>query len=81
MRMPAIKPADLTDEQRELDQFAREIMEGVQIPFTAMDEDGALIGPFPVMLRFPGPARPLLEWFPSVTSESALERVRVRSPC
>jgi alkylhydroperoxidase family enzyme len=37
-----------------------------------MDDSGALIGPFPVMLRFPELAKPLLEWFTSVTTGSAL---------
>ncbi|SEH03690.1 hypothetical protein SAMN05444920_1428 [Nonomuraea solani] len=41
-------------------------------PFT-----GALIGPFPVMLRFPGLSRPLLEWFTTVTNASVLP-ARVR---
>ncbi|MEV4359330.1 hypothetical protein [Nonomuraea sp. NPDC049625] len=52
-------------------------MSGLRTPFTSTDESGALIGPFPVMLRFPGLARPLLEWFTTVTNGSVLP-ARVR---
>jgi alkylhydroperoxidase family enzyme len=77
VRVTPIKPSDLTGEQHELDHHARKIMGGMKVPFTATDGDGALIGPFPVMLRFPGQARPLLEWFTSVSNESRLApRVR-----
>lgn len=72
MRVPAVKPGDLTDEQRVLDSHARRIMRGLRTPFTSMDADGALIGPFPVLLRFPALARPLLEWFTSVSGGSGL---------
>lgn len=75
--MPPIKPNDLSDEQRRLDEHARRIMNGQRVPFTSTDENGALVGPFPVMLRFPGLARPLLEWFTTVTSGSVLP-ARVR---
>lgn len=75
--MSPIKPGDLSDEQRVLDEHARRIMDGQHVPFTSTDEDGALVGPFPVLLRFPGLARPLLEWFTTVTSESVLP-ARVR---
>jgi 4-carboxymuconolactone decarboxylase len=75
--MPPIKPSDLSDEQRELDEHARRIMNGQRVPFTSTDEHGALVGPFPVMLRFPGLARPLLEWFTTVTNGSVLP-ARVR---
>ncbi|MFE7441018.1 carboxymuconolactone decarboxylase family protein [Streptomyces chartreusis] len=77
MRIPAVKPDDLSDEQRALDEHVREIMGGLKTPFTSMDDDGALIGPFPVMLQFPDLARPLLEWFTTVSSDSALS-ARVR---
>lgn len=51
--------------------------DGLPMPFTWEDESGALIGPFPVMLRFPGLARPLLEWATAVTDDSQLSpRVR-----
>ncbi len=63
MRMPPINPADLSDVQRELDETARRILTGQQIPFTAQDENGALIGPFPAMLHHPHQAKPLLDWF------------------
>ena len=72
MRMPAIEPSALSDEQRVLDEHVRRMMDGLRTPFTSTDENGALIGPFPVMLRFPGLARPLLEWFTTVTSGSVL---------
>ncbi|MCX4554626.1 hypothetical protein OHA02_00135 [Streptomyces phaeochromogenes] len=75
--MPAIEPSALSDEQRVLDEHVRRMMDGLRTPFTSTDENGALIGPFPVMLRFPGLARPLLEWFTTVTSGSVLA-TRVR---
>jgi len=75
--MPAIKPSELTDEQRSLDEHVRRIMNGLRTPFTSTDESGSLIGPFPVMLRFPGLARPLLEWFTTVTRGGVLS-ARVR---
>lgn len=77
MRMPAIEPSALSDEQRVLDEHVRRMMDGLRTPFTSTDENGALIGPFPVMLRFPALARPLLEWFTTVTSGSVLA-TRVR---
>ncbi|SFO39350.1 Alkylhydroperoxidase family enzyme, contains CxxC motif [Actinomadura madurae] len=77
MRMPPVEPSVLTGEQRQLDEHVRKMMSGLHMPFTSTDENGALIGPFPVMLRFPGLARPLLEWFTSVTSGGVLP-ARVR---
>lgn len=74
MRLSPIAPGALSHEQRELDEAARRIM-GDQVPFTAQDENGALVGPFPVLLRFPHLARPLLEWF--TTNDNVLgPRVR-----
>jgi 4-carboxymuconolactone decarboxylase len=70
--MPPINPGDLSGEQRLLDEHARRIMDGQRVPFTSTDESGALVGPFPVLLRFPRLARPLLEWFTAVASESVL---------
>lgn len=75
--MPPIKPADLSDEQRPLDEQARRILAARRVPFTSVDDSGALIGPFPAMLRFPGLARPLLDWFLTVSDVSVLP-VRVR---
>ncbi|MFI9450032.1 carboxymuconolactone decarboxylase family protein [Amycolatopsis sp. NPDC052450] len=75
--MPPIKPDDLSDEQRPLDQHVRGILAGLHPPFTTTDGNNSLIGPFPVMLRFPELAKPLLEWFTSVTSSSVLP-ARVR---
>ncbi|WP_405818152.1 hypothetical protein OG705_02910 [Streptomyces sp. NBC_00838] len=75
--MPSIKPSELTAEQRSLDDHVRQLMAGLPAPFTSTDPDGALIGPFPVMLRFPGLARPLLEWFTAGTGASVLP-ARVR---
>jgi alkylhydroperoxidase family enzyme len=72
VRMPPIKPGDLSDEQRSLDQHVRGMLAGLHPPFTTMDDSGALIGPFPAMLRFPELAKPLLEWFTSVTGGSVL---------
>jgi 4-carboxymuconolactone decarboxylase len=77
VRMNPIGPGDLSDEQRLLDEHVRNILHGRPAPFTSTDENGALIGPFPVMLRFPGLARPLLEWFTSVTVGGVLP-ARVR---
>lgn len=72
MRMPPIRPGDLSAEQSPLDEHVRRIMDGQRVPFTSTDDDGALVGPFPVLLGFPRLARPLLEWFTAVASESVL---------
>ncbi|MEV4083519.1 hypothetical protein AB0J43_24955 [Nonomuraea fuscirosea] len=77
MRVPPITPSELSDEQRPLDEHVRRMLRELRAPFTSTDENGALIGPFPVMLRFPGLARPLLEWFTTVTDGSVLP-ARVR---
>ena len=37
------------------------MLAGLHPPFTTMDDSGALIGPFPVMLRFPELAKMILE--------------------
>ncbi|MCS7477138.1 carboxymuconolactone decarboxylase family protein [Umezawaea endophytica] len=74
MRISPIVPSDLSDDQRELDEAARRIM-GDHVPFTAQDGNGALVGPFPVILRFPHLAKPLLEWF---TSNGTVLQPRVR---
>ncbi|MFC9428423.1 carboxymuconolactone decarboxylase family protein [Streptomyces sp. NPDC056987] len=75
--MPSIKPSELTAEQRSLDDHVRQLMAGLPAPFTSTDSDGALIGPFPVLLRFPWLTRPLLEWFTAGTGASVLP-ARVR---
>jgi 4-carboxymuconolactone decarboxylase len=77
VRIPPIAPGELTDEQRSLDDHVRGIVAGQPAPFTSTDENGALIGPFPVMLRFPALTRPLLEWFTTVTDGGVLT-ARVR---
>lgn len=74
MRMSPIAPGGMSAAQRELDEVARRIM-GEHVPFTTQDENGALIGPFPVLLRFPHLARPLLDWF---TTNGAVLPPRVR---
>ena len=75
--MPPIAPEGLSGEQRQLDEQVRRLMGGLRMPFTTVDDGGALIGPFPVMLRFPALARPLLEWFTTATSAGVLS-ARVR---
>ena len=77
--MNPISPDQLSPAQQPLDERVRGMLDGLRTPFTTTDENGALIGPFPVMLRFPELARPLLEWSTAVTNEIVLP-VRVLTP-
>lgn len=77
MRIPPIKLGELSHEQQALDHHVRRLLDGRPTPFTSTDPSGSLIGPFPVMLRFPELARPLLEWFTAGTNNSVLP-TRVR---
>lgn len=77
MRIAPIPPCALTDEQRVLDERVRGLLGGLIAPFTVVDEQEALIGPFPVMLRFPGLAAPLIDWFVDVHRAGVLS-ARVR---
>ncbi|MTD53257.1 carboxymuconolactone decarboxylase family protein [Amycolatopsis pithecellobii] len=77
VRIKPISPDQLSAEQQQLDEQIRRMLGGLRTPFTTIDENGALVGPFPVMLHFPELARPLLDWSTAVTTVSVLP-VRVR---
>lgn len=77
MRTPPIRPADLTDANRELDAGLREIIDSSLQGFRAKDEDGALVGPFAPMLHFPKLNHPMLEWMRVLIDNATLPgRVR-----
>ena len=77
MRIKPMRQSELTAEQRRLDERVRRMTGGLKMPFTWQDEEGALIGPFPVMLRFPTLASPLLDWYMTAAGDSVLP-ARVR---
>ncbi len=59
-----------------MDGLVRGLLTG-PLPFRATAGNGALIGPFPMLLRFPEFSRPFLEWYLAVASRSVLpSRVR-----
>lgn len=53
-RYPPIKPSDLDSEQKSLHEAClKNIGNHFQVKFTTKDENDALVGPFPVLLRTP----------------------------
>lgn len=60
MRLPLLRPADLSAEQRPLYRAFETMTEGEEYAgFEVRDGDGAFIGPWGVMLHFPELAEPL----------------------
>ncbi|KQO61314.1 carboxymuconolactone decarboxylase family protein [Curtobacterium sp. Leaf261] len=72
MRTPPIKPADLTEANRDLDAALRELIGQSLRGFTSEDEDGALIGPFAPMLHFPELHEPILQWMRVLVGKATL---------
>ena len=60
MRLPLVRPADLTTEQQPLyRRFEAMVQDEEYAGFEVRDGDGAFVGPWGVMLQFPELARPL----------------------
>jgi alkylhydroperoxidase family enzyme len=74
MRLPLIPPADLTDDQRPLyDDMCEEITRDFA-GFKAIDESGALIGPWNAWVRAPQWGRPIWDLVKAVSQNPALPR-------
>jgi 4-carboxymuconolactone decarboxylase len=74
MRLPLIPPDELTGEQRPLyDDMREEIVRDFQ-GFKAIDESGALIGPFNVWVRAPKWGRPIWEFMKSMSIAPTLPK-------
>jgi alkylhydroperoxidase family enzyme len=74
VRVPVIAPGELSAEQRPLyDDMVDEIKRDFK-GFRAIDESGALIGPFNVWMRVPAWGRPIREWIKSVSVSPTLPR-------
>lgn len=60
MRLPLVRPADLTAEQQPLYRRFEGMVEGEEYAgFEVRDADGAFVGPWGVLLHFPQLAQPL----------------------
>jgi 4-carboxymuconolactone decarboxylase len=74
MRLPLIPPGDLTAEQRPLyDDMREEIARDFQ-GFKALDDSGALIGPFNAWVRAPKWGRPIWEFMKSMSIAPTLPK-------
>ncbi len=74
MRVPPIAPHDLSVEQRPLyDDMVDEIKRDFK-GFRAIDETGALIGPFNVWMREPEWGRPIWGWIKAISVSPTLPR-------
>lgn len=74
MRTPPIQPERLTEEQRKLyDDMRAEIAQNFT-GFTAMDDSGALIGPFNVWMREPKWGRPIWDLVKAMSHAPTLPR-------
>jgi 4-carboxymuconolactone decarboxylase len=77
MRIEPIRPDELTDDNRALEARIRAVVERGLTAFTSVDDNGALIGPFPAFLRHPKFGGPLFGWSEALFTDSALTpRVR-----
>ncbi|ACA15272.1 conserved hypothetical protein [Methylobacterium sp. 4-46] len=74
MRLPPIPPSDLTAEQRPLYDDMRHGIETSFKGFTAIREDGALIGPWAPWLRFPRFGGPVWELVKALSAAPTLPR-------
>jgi 4-carboxymuconolactone decarboxylase len=60
MRLPLLRPADLSAEQQPLYRTFEAMVKGEEYAgFEVRNSDGAFVGPWGVMLHFPEPAQPL----------------------
>ncbi len=74
MRLQPITPAEMTEEQRTLNE---KMVEGIRKNlhgFKSEQEDGALIGPFPAMLHFPQFGAAAWEVFTALSKNSTLPK-------
>ena len=72
MRLPPFPPGALDPELRSVHDTIVELMVRRQPQIVAQDDDGALIGPFPAMLRFPSFGIPALRLLAAVGTEARL---------
>ncbi|MCE7001964.1 carboxymuconolactone decarboxylase family protein [Kibdelosporangium philippinense] len=77
MRLEPIPADKLGEDNRALDARIRAVVDRGLPGFTSVDEDGALLGPFPAFLHFPKFGEPLFGWSEALFTDSALTpRVR-----
>lgn len=74
MRLPLLAPSELTPEQRPLYEDMRKGIETSFKGFTAIDEKGALIGPWNPWLRFPKFGAPVWALVKALSSAPSLPR-------
>jgi 4-carboxymuconolactone decarboxylase len=74
MRLPPIPPDELSAEQRPLYDDMREEIARDFKGFKAIDESGALIGPFNVWMRAPKWGRPIWDWLKTMSVAPTLPR-------
>jgi alkylhydroperoxidase family enzyme len=74
MRLPLLSPAKLSSEQQPLYADMREGIETSFKGFTAIDENGALIGPWNPWLRFPKFGGPVWQLVKALSSSPTLPR-------
>jgi alkylhydroperoxidase family enzyme len=74
MRLPLIAPGELTAEQRPLYEDMREEISRDFQGFKAIDESGALIGPFNAWVRVPKWGRPIWEFIKSMSIAPTLPK-------
>ena len=74
MRLPLLSSSDMNPEQRGLYNDMRDGIETNFKGFTAIDESGALIGPWNPWLRFPKFGRPVWELVKALSTSPKLPR-------
>ena len=74
MRLPLIPPDQLTDEQKPLYARMKSDIEAKFTGFTAMREDGALIGPWNPTLHWPKFGKPWWDYTMALATDSALPK-------
>ena len=83
MRLPPLPPDSLSPALRSVHDTIVALMVRKQSEITAQDAEGALIGPFPVMLHFPAFGIPALQFLAAIGTEAKLPpivRERQSSP-
>jgi 4-carboxymuconolactone decarboxylase len=74
MRLPLLSPDEMSDEQRRLSDDMREGIATNFRGFKAVDEDGALIGPWNPWLHFPRSGGPIWELVKALSVNPILPR-------
>ncbi|QFU08311.1 hypothetical protein PARPLA_02909 [Rhodobacteraceae bacterium THAF1] len=72
MRLPLIDPTTLSGSQRDLYEDMKEGIESGFNSFRAINDDGALIGPWNPMLRYPRLGGPTWELIKAISNDSQL---------